>query len=82
MKRVVITGMAGLTPIGNDWATVAQNLKTQTTGIQTMNDWNKYEGLNTRLAAPVDFTRPKHYTRKQVRGMGRVAMLATYVSEL
>ncbi|NOR70708.1 MAG: beta-ketoacyl-ACP synthase, partial [Methylomarinum sp.] len=82
MKRVVITGMAGLTPIGNDWATVAQNLKTQTTGIQTMNDWDKYEGLNTRLAAPVDFTRPKHYTRKQVRGMGRVAMLATYVSEL
>ncbi len=82
MKRVVITGMAGLTPIGNDWATVAQNLKTQTTGIKTMDEWDKYEGLNTRLAAPVDFTRPKHYTRKQVRGMGRVAMLATYVSEL
>ncbi len=82
MKRVVITGMAGLTPIGNDWATVAQNLKTKTTGIKTMDEWDKYEGLNTRLAAPVDFTRPKHYTRKQVRGMGRVAMLATYVSEL
>ncbi len=82
MRRVVITGMAGLTPIGNDWETVAQNLKTQTTGIQTMDDWDKYEGLNTRLAAPVDFTRPKHYSRKQIRGMGRVAMLATYVTEL
>lgn len=82
MKRVVITGMAGITPIGNDWETVADNLKTQTTGIKTMDLWDKYEGLNTRLAAPVDFSRPAHYSRKQVRGMGRVAMLATYVTEL
>jgi len=82
MKRVVITGMAGLTPIGNDWGTVAENLKKQHTGIQRMDDWDKYNGLNTRLAAPVDFSRPDHYTRKQVRGMGRVAMLGTYATEL
>ena len=82
IKRVVITGMAGITPIGNDWETVSKNLKAQKTGIQRMDDWDKYEGLNTRLAAPVDFSRPEHYSRKQVRGMGRVAMLATYVTEL
>jgi len=82
MRRVVITGMAGLTPIGNDWETVASNLKNQKTGIQKMDDWEKYNGLNTRLAGPVDFSRPEHYTRKQVRGMGRVAMLGTYATEL
>jgi 3-oxoacyl-[acyl-carrier-protein] synthase II len=82
MKRVVVTGMAAITPLGNDWETVAQKLKSQTTGIQTMNDWGKYKGLNTRLGAPVDFSRPGHYSRKQVRSMGRVAMLATYASEL
>ncbi len=82
MKRVVITGMAALTPIGNNWETVAENLKKQQTGIQKMDDWDKYNGLNTRLAAPVDFSRPEHYTRKQVRGMGRVAMLGTYATEL
>ena len=82
MRRVVITGMAALTPIGNDWKAVASNLKNQKTGIQTMDDWSKYNGLNTQLAAPVDFSRPKHYTRKQIRGMGRVAMLATYATEL
>ncbi len=82
MRRVVITGMAAITPIGNDWETVAKNLKAQKTGIRYMDDWDKYEGLNTRLAAPVDFSRPEHYSRKQVRGMGRVAMLATYVTEL
>ncbi len=82
MKRVVITGMSAITPIGNDWETVAENLKIQQTGIQTMDEWDKYSGLNTRLAAPVDFDRPKHYSRKQIRGMGRVALLATYATEL
>jgi 3-oxoacyl-[acyl-carrier-protein] synthase II len=82
MKRVVVTGMAAITPLGNDWETVAQKLKSQTTGIRRMDDWDKYKGLNTRLGAPVDFSRPEHYSRKQVRSMGRVAMLGTYASEL
>ncbi len=82
MKRVVITGMAAITPLGNDWETVSQKLKSQTTAIQKMTEWEKYKGLNTCLGAPVEFSRPEHYSRKQVRGMGRVAMLATYASEL
>jgi len=82
MRRVVVTGLAALTPIGNDWETVSKNLKAQTTGIQKMDGWDKYNGLNTRLAAPTIFSRPEHYTRKQVRGMGRVAMMGTYASEL
>ena len=82
MKRVVVTGMAAITPLGNNWETVARKLKSQTTGIQTMDDWVKYKGLNTRLGAPVDFSRPEHYSRKQIRTMGRVAMLGTYASEL
>ena len=82
MKRVVVTGMAAITPLGNNWETVAQKLKSQTTGIQTMDDWIKYKGLNTRLGAPADFSRLAHYSRKQIRTMGRVAMLATYASEL
>jgi len=74
--------MAAITPLGNDWETVAQKLKSQTTGIRRMDDWDKYKGLNTRLGAPVDFSRPEHYSRKQVRSMGRVAMLGTYATEL
>lgn len=83
MKRVVVTGMAGLSPIGNDWPTVERNLRTQKTGIVHMQDWEKYDGLNTRLAGPVmEFTMPKHYTRKHLRSMGRVAQMAVYSTEL
>ncbi|MDD1633521.1 MAG: hypothetical protein LUP91_15105, partial [Methylococcaceae bacterium] len=36
--------MAAITPLGNDWETVAQKLKSQTTGIRRMDDWDKYKG--------------------------------------
>ncbi|MBS9920748.1 beta-ketoacyl-ACP synthase [Vibrio alginolyticus] len=49
---------------------------------QYMPSYEQYEGLNTKLAAPIlDFDLPKHYKRKQVRGMGRVSKLATVATE-
>lgn len=82
MRRVVITGMSGICPLGHDWAEVAENLKKVENKIQYMESWAEYSGLNTRLAAPVTgFEKPKHYKRKQVRGMGRVALMSTVASE-
>lgn len=82
MKRVVITGMAGLSPIGLEWDTVAKQLQNMQTGVRRMDAWDVYEGLNTRLAAPItDFERPAHYNRKATRSMGRVALLATWATE-
>jgi 3-oxoacyl-[acyl-carrier-protein] synthase II len=40
-----------------------------------MDEWDRYTRMNTRLAAPVDFTMPD-YPRKKIRGLGRVAQLA------
>lgn len=82
LKRVVVTGMAGISPIGNNWQEVAARLKAKSTGIRYMQEWDKYQGLSTRLGAPADFTRPEHYSRKQCRSMGRVALMAVYATEL
>lgn len=83
MRRVVVTGMAGISPIGSDWTTIESNLRAGTTGIRYMAEWECYSELNTRLGAPVmDFARPVHYTRKLTRSMGRVAMMATRATEL
>lgn len=83
MRRVVITGMAGLSPIGSDWETIEQHLRTGRTGIRFMADWERFSELLTRLAAPVtDFERPAHYSRKRVRSMGRVALMSTRATEL
>jgi len=83
MKRVVVTGVAGFSPVGNDWQTIKKNLRLLKTGIVHMDEWDIYDGLNTRLAAPVsDFSMPSHYKRKDLRSMGRVAQLAVYGTEL
>ncbi|WP_369856205.1 beta-ketoacyl-ACP synthase [Candidatus Thalassolituus haligoni] len=83
MKRVVITGMSAISPIGQDWDTIAANLRALTTGIRYIESWDKYEGLNTRLGGPVDdFEKPSHYTRKAVRSMGRMSVMATRATEL
>ena len=83
MKRVVITGMAGFSPIGNDWHAIRERLQNMQTGIQRIDAWDKYTELNTRLGAPVEnFEMPAHYKRKDLRSMGRVAQLAVRSSEL
>jgi 3-oxoacyl-[acyl-carrier-protein] synthase II len=83
MRRVVVTGMAGFSPIGSDWATIEQNLRLGKTGIRFIADWEKYPELNTRLGGPVtDFERPAHYSRKKIRSMGRVALMSTRATEL
>lgn len=82
MKRVVVTGIAGFSPIGNDWETIHANLQKMETGVRYIEDWDKYEGLNTRLGAPVaDFFMPPTYKRKNLRSMGRVAQLAVHSAE-
>lgn len=81
--RVVVTGMGGLCPLGADWPTVGARLRSGRSGVAIIPEWNVYEGLDTRLAAPIaDFTIPEHYPRKKIRSMGRVALLATRATEL
>ena len=75
--------MAGVTAFGNDWPTIRESLQAGRSAVVTMEEWDVYAGLNTRLAAPItDFTLPSHYNRKQTRSMGRVSQLATVATEL
>ncbi len=82
-RRVVVTGMSGISPIGQDWNTVLSNLRNAQSGVQYIKAWDEYDGLYAKIGAPVeDFSLPSHYTRKKVRSMGRVALMAVRASEL
>jgi 3-oxoacyl-[acyl-carrier-protein] synthase II len=75
--------MAGFSPIGNDWDEMRARLLAKSSGIRYLPEWEKYNGLLTRLGAPVEnFSLPAHYTRKNTRSMGRVSLLATRATEL
>ncbi|MFP5426024.1 MAG: beta-ketoacyl-ACP synthase [Gammaproteobacteria bacterium] len=82
MRRVVVTGMAGITALGNDWETLSRHFSSNRSGIRRMHEWDVFEDLNTRLGGPIDdFAVPAHWTRKQLRSMGRVARLAVAAAE-
>ncbi|WP_258808256.1 beta-ketoacyl-ACP synthase [Pseudidiomarina sp. CB1] len=84
MKRVVVTGMGSITAFGDSWQQFRERLLAGTNAVVHMPEWNAFDGLNTRLAAPIQppFTKPKHYSRKDVRSMSTVSIMATRASEL
>ena len=80
MRRVVITGMGFVSPLGNDWPSVRAALFENRSGIVRMNEWDRTD-LNTRVAAPAHFTPdPAVFPRKRTRSMGRVALMAVAAS--
>ncbi len=84
MKRVVVTGVGALSPLGHDWPAVFGKLQSLTTAVQVVPALGEYEGMLTRLGclvAPFELDE-KVYNRKSTRSMGKVAVMAARASEL
>jgi 3-oxoacyl-[acyl-carrier-protein] synthase II len=83
MRRVVVTGIGGLTALGHDWPAIRETMRSGRTGIRYMSEWEQFQELNTKLGAPVmEYELPAHYNRKRTRSMGPFAAMATRASEL
>ncbi len=83
MRRVVVTGMGGVTALGNSWPDIETAFRANRSGVRYMTEWDRFVDMGTRLAAPCDaFEVPEAWTRKQLRGMGRVSRLAVRGAEL
>lgn len=82
MKRVVVTGMAGITSLGETAEQIFSQFEQGKSGIRYMPDWEVYTDLRSKLGGPVEsYTIPKHFNRKVTRGMGRVALMSTVCAE-
>lgn len=82
MKRVVVTGMSQISPLGVTRESAFEKLLSQTNCVQYMPEFEVFTRLNTKLAAPAkDFEIPQHYTRKVLRTMGRVGVLSVASAE-
>ena len=82
MKRVVVTGMSGITSLGETSDQIFEQFAQGKSGIRYMPDWEIYSDLRSKLGGPVEsFTVPKHFNRKVTRGMGRVALMSVVCAE-
>ena len=82
MKRVVVTGMGLVSALGNDLDSAYNRLHVYKNAVEQSDDLKQIRGLNAHIIAPVkDFIVPGHYTRKVLRTMGPVSIMAVYASE-
>jgi len=77
MRRVVVTGVGFLSPLGNDIPTLKENLIQNKSGVKVIESWNEdMDEMATLIAAPVEEQDFKDIPRKYRRSMGRVAQMA------
>lgn len=82
MKRVVVTGMGLISPLGNDVASAYNRLHVYKNAVEESAELKDIRGLNAHIVAPVkNFVVPEHYTRKVLRTMGPVSIMAVNASE-
>lgn len=82
MRRVVVTGIGVLTPLGSNWGQVLDAVQRQHSGVAPYGEWLEYEGLRSKLAGAVEMPKiPEHYGRKQLRSMSRSSLMAVLASE-
>ncbi|QOK98814.1 beta-ketoacyl-ACP synthase (plasmid) [Ralstonia pseudosolanacearum] len=83
MKRVVVTGMGGVTALGSQWSDIQQALQRGRNAVRRMPEWDVFSALHSRLACPLPaFEVPSTYPRKKTRSMGPVSLYAVRATEL
>ncbi len=73
--------MSGVTALGNTADEIFEKLLSGVNATRRIGAWDAIEGLNTKLAAPIENLVIPKYPRKKIRGMGKVAKMATVATE-
>ncbi len=76
MKRVVITGMGVVSPLGNTVESMMDGLAQGTSAVQRMDEWSIYQGLHSLVGAPAVLENEKQIPRQKRRSMGRLSLFA------
>ena len=81
-KRVVITGIGAITPLGNDIWSTWKNIKKGISGIGIAQQVN-LDKVDVKLAGEVKNFKPEEFMdRKEARRMGRFSQLAVAASKM
>lgn len=77
MRRVVVTGMAAISTLGNTQEEIMQALRARKNATRRMEGWEEYQGLRSHMYAPLqNYAPPADFTRKQMRTMSTISVMA------
>lgn len=76
MKRVVITGLGAVSPLGGDVDALLAGLRAGRSAVRRMESWKEYSGLRSLVAAPAELRNAHDIPRQSRRSMGRMSIFA------
>ena len=81
MKRVVISGVGAVSPLGSDVPSLVGGIEEGKSAVRYMEGWDRYVGLRSLVAAPAELRNEKAIPRKSRRSMGRMSIFAVQATE-
>jgi 3-oxoacyl-[acyl-carrier-protein] synthase II len=82
MRRVVVTGIGIVSPLGCELTEASARLKANEHGIKAMPEWDAVNHFSPRVAAPVVVPKGLELPHRAVRSMGRVSQLSTIATTI
>jgi len=81
LKRVAITGLGVITPLGNSVETFVEGLARGENASVYLPEWEKYKGLRCLVGAPARLEDEKLIPRQNRRSMGRLSIFAVQAAQ-
>ena len=81
MKRVVITGMGVVTPLGHDVSQMMDGFFSGRSAVRRIEEWAGYAGLNSLLAAPLELRNERDIPRRSRRTMSPMSIYAAQATD-
>lgn len=81
MRRVAITGLGVINPLGNNVETFISGLERGVSAVTVMPEWQSYKGLRCLVGAPVQMQDEKLIPRQNRRSMGRLSIFAVQATQ-
>lgn len=81
LRRVVITGIGAVSPLGNDIASLMQGIEAGRSAVRAMEGWDQYIGMRSLVGAPAELRDERKIPRQARRSMGRMSIFAAQAAE-
>ena len=81
MRRVAITGLGAITPLGNSVEALISGLERGACATEYIPEWKKYKGLRCLVGTSVQMQDEKLIPRQNRRSMGRLSIFAVQAAQ-
>ena len=80
-RRVVITGVGAVSPMGSDVPSLIKGIEEGKSAIRFMEEWKTYKGMRCLVGAPAELKNENLIPRQNRRSMGRMSIFSIQATQ-